>query len=82
MGSGLNLKFYFYFVCFQAHASLCVSKTMRWWEKTLKPNMVEINSAQELVDTLSNSGDRLVILDFYSPGCGGCKTLHPKVLTF
>ncbi|CAH1428352.1 unnamed protein product [Lactuca virosa] len=62
-----------------AHASICVSKSMRWWEKTLKPNMIEINSAQELVDTLSNSGDRLVIVEFYSPGCGGCKSLHPKI---
>lgn len=62
-----------------AHASLCVSKSMRWWEKTPKPNMIEINSAQELVDTLSNSGDRLVIVEFYSPGCGGCKALHPKI---
>ncbi|XP_076902938.1 thioredoxin-like 1-2, chloroplastic [Bidens hawaiensis] len=62
-----------------AHASICVSKSMRWWEKTLKPNMIEINSAQELVHTLSNSGDRLVILQFYSPGCGGCKALHPKI---
>lgn len=53
---------------------------MRWWEKTLKPNMIEIQSAQELVDALRNGGDRLVILDFYSPGCGGCKSLHPKVL--
>ena len=41
--------------------------------------MVEINSAQELVDALKNAGDRLVIVDFYSPGCGGCKSLHPKV---
>lgn len=41
--------------------------------------MVEIHSAQELVDSLTNAGDRLVIVDFYSPGCGGCKTLHPKV---
>ncbi|XP_076908704.1 thioredoxin-like 1-2, chloroplastic [Bidens hawaiensis] len=62
-----------------AHTSVCVSKSMRWWEKTLKPNMIEINSAQELVNTLSNSGDRLVILQFYSPGCGGCKALHPKI---
>lgn len=52
---------------------------MRWWEKTLKPNMIEIHSGQELVDALSNAGDRLVIVDFYSPGCGGCKALHPKV---
>lgn len=52
---------------------------MRWWEKTLKPNMVEIHSAQELVNSLLNASDRLVIIDFYSPACGGCKTLHPKV---
>lgn len=63
----------------QAQASYCVSKAMRWWEKTLKPNMVEIHSAQHLVDELKNAGDRLVIVDFYSPGCGGCKTLHPKI---
>ncbi|XP_043724538.1 thioredoxin-like 1-2, chloroplastic [Telopea speciosissima] len=62
-----------------AQASVCVSRAMRWWEKTPKPNMLEIKSAQELADTLSNAGDRLVILDFYSPGCGGCKALHPKV---
>lgn len=42
--------------------------------------MIEINSAQEFVDYLSNSGDKLVIVDFYSPGCGGCKALHPKVI--
>ncbi|KAB1216721.1 Thioredoxin-like 1-2, chloroplastic [Morella rubra] len=63
----------------QAQASICVSRAMRWWEKTLKPNMVEIHSAQELVDSLLNAGDRLVIVDFYSPGCGGCKALHPKI---
>lgn len=62
-----------------AQATICVSRALRWWEKTLKPNMVEIHSAQELVDSLLNAGDRLVIVDFYSPGCGGCKTLHPKI---
>uniref|UniRef100_A0A5B7AI38 Thioredoxin domain-containing protein n=1 Tax=Davidia involucrata TaxID=16924 RepID=A0A5B7AI38_DAVIN len=66
---------------FSVHAqtSICVSRAMRWWEKTLKPNMIEIHSAQELVDSLFNAGDRLVIVDFYSPGCGGCKALHPKI---
>lgn len=44
--------------------------------------MIKIQSAQELVDALGNGGDRLVILDFYSPGCGGCKSLHPKVLFY
>ncbi|WOG99581.1 hypothetical protein DCAR_0518934 [Daucus carota subsp. sativus] len=63
----------------RAQASICVSRSMRWWEKTLKPNMIEIHSGQQLVETLSNAGDRLVIVDFYSPGCGGCKALHPKI---
>ncbi|XP_065877538.1 thioredoxin-like 1-2, chloroplastic [Euphorbia lathyris] len=63
----------------RAQASICVSRSMRWWEKTLKPNMIEIHSAQQLVDSLRNAGDQLVILDFYSPGCGGCRALHPKI---
>ncbi|KAJ8753088.1 hypothetical protein K2173_012461 [Erythroxylum novogranatense] len=63
----------------QAQASIGESRAMRWWEKTLKPNMIEIHSAQELVDSLLYAGDNLVVVDFYSPGCGGCKTLHPKI---
>ncbi|CAA2983460.1 thioredoxin-like 1-2, chloroplastic [Olea europaea subsp. europaea] len=62
-----------------AQASICISRGLRWWEKTLMPNMIEIHSAQELVGSLLNAGDRLVIIDFYSPGCGGCKALHPKI---
>ncbi|KAL2244188.1 thioredoxin-like 1-2, chloroplastic [Sesamum indicum] len=64
---------------FNAQPSLCRGKSLRWWEKSLHPNMIEIQSAQELVISLLNAGDRLVVLDFYSPGCGGCKTLHPKI---
>ena len=60
---------------FQAQSSICNSRAMRWWDKALKPNMIEINSSQELVDLLLIAGDRLVIVDFYSPGCGGCKTV-------
>lgn len=66
-------------ISINAQASVCISKAQRWWEKTLKPNMVEIHSAKELADSLLNAGDRLVIIDFYSPGCGGCRTLHPKI---
>ncbi|KAI4335979.1 hypothetical protein L6164_014563 [Bauhinia variegata] len=62
-----------------AQASTCISRAMRWWEKTRKPNMIEIHSAQELVHYLLNAGDTLVVVDFYSPGCGGCKALHPKI---
>lgn len=59
--------------------NLAIGKSMRWWEKGLQPNMREIESAQDLVDSLTNAGDKLVIIDFFSPGCGGCRALHPKV---
>ncbi|KHN01877.1 thioredoxin-like 1-2, chloroplastic [Glycine soja] len=62
-----------------AQATICVSKALKWWKKTLKPNMIEIHSAQELVHSLVNAGDSLLVVDFYSPGCGGCKALHPKI---
>ncbi|XP_028790076.1 thioredoxin-like 1-1, chloroplastic [Neltuma alba] len=54
----------------------------KWWEKGLQPNMKEVTSAQDLVDSLLNAGDKLVIVDFFSPGCGGCKALHPKICQF
>ncbi|XP_013593142.1 thioredoxin-like 1-2, chloroplastic isoform X3 [Brassica napus] len=60
-------------------SSIGMSRGMRWWEKSTKVNMSEIHSANHLVDSLLNTGDRLVVLDFYSPGCGGCKSLHPKI---
>ncbi|XVE56908.1 hypothetical protein DITRI_Ditri04bG0048300 [Diplodiscus trichospermus] len=60
-------------------ATTCVSRGMRWWEKNLRANMVKIHSAEELVYSLQNASDRLVIIDFYSPGCGGCKALRPKI---
>ena len=41
--------------------------------------MREISSAQDLVDSLADAGDKLVVVDFFSPGCGGCKALHPKM---
>lgn len=63
----------------QAQGSICISRALRWWEKIQVPNMIEIQSARELVDTLLNAGDKLVIIDFYSPGCGGCRALHPKI---
>ncbi|ONK62764.1 uncharacterized protein A4U43_C07F7900 [Asparagus officinalis] len=62
--------------------TLAFPKAMRWWKKGLQPNMKEIESAQDLVDSFQTAGDRLVVVDFFSPGCGGCKALHPKICQF
>ncbi|OIW03332.1 hypothetical protein TanjilG_03441 [Lupinus angustifolius] len=59
--------------------TLRIGKSQKWWEKGLQSNMREVTSAQDLVDSLVTAGDKLVIVDFFSPGCGGCKALHPKI---
>ncbi|KAL9331384.1 hypothetical protein ACSQ67_000994 [Phaseolus vulgaris] len=62
-----------------AQMTLRIGKVQKWWEKGLQPNMKEVTSAQDLVESLLNAGDKLVVVDFFSPGCGGCKALHPKI---
>ncbi|ESR56601.1 hypothetical protein CICLE_v10021469mg [Citrus x clementina] len=62
-----------------AQTGLRIGKAQRWWEKGLQPNMREVASAQDLVESLWHAGDKLVVVDFFSPGCGGCKALHPKI---
>lgn len=61
---------------------LLIGKAHKWWAKGVQPNMKEVKNAQDLVDSLLNAGDKLVIVDFFSPGCGGCKALHPKICQF
>ncbi|KAL1566328.1 thioredoxin-like 1-2, chloroplastic [Salvia divinorum] len=61
-----------------SHQFANANESVRWWEENHHQNMIEVESAQELVDSLLNGGERLVVLDFYSPACGGCRTLHPK----
>ncbi|CAN4096891.1 unnamed protein product [Withania somnifera] len=62
-----------------AQMSIGIRKAQKWWEKGLQLNMKEVTSAQDLVDSLLSAGDKLVVVDFFSPGCGGCKALHPKM---
>ncbi|KAL6541814.1 hypothetical protein OROGR_011300 [Orobanche gracilis] len=53
-----------------AQASVLFGKAHRWWEKSLQPNLIDVDSAQDLVDYLCGAGDKLVVVDFYSPVCG------------
>jgi thiol-disulfide isomerase/thioredoxin len=69
----------FFLLAAALQMNLSFPKAMRWWEKGLHPNMREVESAQDLADSLLSAGDRLVVVDFFSPGCGGCRALHPKV---
>ncbi|GLC42712.1 hypothetical protein PLESTB_001130400 [Pleodorina starrii] len=50
-----------------------------WWLKDNPPNMKDINSIQELVDALSDAGDRLVIVEYYAQWCNACRALFPKI---
>ncbi|KAK1319288.1 hypothetical protein QJS10_CPB04g00647 [Acorus calamus] len=58
---------------------LSIGTATKWWEKGTQPNMKEATSAQDLVDSLLNADNKLVVIDFFSPGCGGCRALHPKI---
>ncbi|KAJ4750581.1 Thioredoxin [Rhynchospora pubera] len=55
------------------------TKTIRWWEVTGTDNFREILSEEELKDSLKNAGNKLVVVYFYAPSCGGCRPLHPKM---
>ncbi|KAL1206150.1 Thioredoxin-like 1-3 [Cardamine amara subsp. amara] len=63
----------------RCQSSLGIGRNQKWWEKELKPNMKSVTSPEDLVNGLLNAGDKLVVVDFFSPGCGGCKALHPKI---
>jgi thiol-disulfide isomerase/thioredoxin len=49
-----------------------------WWQMA-HDNYRDILSAEDLVNALKNAANKLVVVHFYSPSCGGCRTLHPKV---
>ncbi|KAK1393199.1 thioredoxin-like 1-1, chloroplastic [Heracleum sosnowskyi] len=56
-----------------------LKKAQGWWEKGLKTNMKDVQGPNDLVESLLDAGDQLVVVAFFSPGCGGCRALHPKV---
>ncbi|XP_042435993.1 thioredoxin-like 1-1, chloroplastic isoform X2 [Zingiber officinale] len=56
-----------------------VAQTLGWWQKKTAPNMEEVESIDQLEHMLLNAEDKLVVVEFLSPQCGGCKALHPKI---
>ncbi|KAJ1687127.1 hypothetical protein LUZ63_018517 [Rhynchospora breviuscula] len=55
------------------------TQSTRWWEVAGTDNFREILSEEDLKDSLKNAGNKLVVVHFYSPACGGCRPLHPKI---
>lgn len=65
-------------ILLKAHATTAETEQPKWWDKSV-PNMIDIYSAEEFLDSLSKAGDRLVIVDFYGTWCASCRTLFPKL---
>lgn len=51
----------------------------KWWEKNAGPNMIDIHSTEEFLNSLSQAGDKLVIVEFYGTWCASCRALFPKL---
>ncbi|KDP33824.1 hypothetical protein JCGZ_07395 [Jatropha curcas] len=64
---------------FKVHATVAETDQPKWWEKNAGPNMIDIHSTQEFLSALSQSGDRLVIVEFYGTWCASCRALFPKL---
>jgi hypothetical protein len=47
--------------------NLKIDKAIRWCEKETHSNTREFESVQDLTDYMRNAGDKLIIVDFFSP---------------
>lgn len=65
---------------YQVRATITETEQPKWWERYAGPNMIDIHSTQELLNALSEAGDRLVLVEFYGTWCASCRALFPKVV--
>ncbi|KAK8971192.1 hypothetical protein KSP40_PGU013686 [Platanthera guangdongensis] len=64
---------------FLVHAVVTENEEPKWWERSAGPNMIDIHSTKEFLEALSQSGDKLVVVEFYGTWCGSCRALFPKL---
>lgn len=64
---------------FIVHAVVTENEEPKWWERSAGPNMIDIHSTKEFLDALSQTGDKLVVVEFYGTWCGSCRALFPKL---
>uniref|UniRef100_A0A0D9VPZ6 Thioredoxin domain-containing protein n=1 Tax=Leersia perrieri TaxID=77586 RepID=A0A0D9VPZ6_9ORYZ len=55
------------------------SMKTKWWENMEFGNMKNIESEEDFDKQLLLASDKLTVVHFFSPSCGACKALHPKV---
>ncbi|PKU87867.1 Thioredoxin-like 2, chloroplastic [Dendrobium catenatum] len=65
-------------VPFGVHAVIAENDGPKWWERSAGANMIDIHSTKEFLETLSQAGDKLVVVEFYGTWCGSCRALFPK----
>nr|APB87930.1 thioredoxin-like 2 [Dendrobium officinale] len=64
---------------FVVHAVMAENDGPKWWERSAGANMIDIHSTKEFLETLSQAGDKLVVVEFYGTWCGSCRALFPKL---
>eukprot|EP00252_Welwitschia_mirabilis_P018045 TRINITY_DN40214_c0_g1_i1.p1 TRINITY_DN40214_c0_g1~~TRINITY_DN40214_c0_g1_i1.p1 ORF type:complete len:227 (-),score=25.79 TRINITY_DN40214_c0_g1_i1:176-856(-) len=63
----------------QVRATGSENGELKWWEKGGGPNMYDIHSTEEFLNSLSQAHDKLVVAEFYGTWCGSCRALYPKL---
>lgn len=57
------------------------SAAVPWWEQDCPPNMVNVQSWDELASAIDSAcaAGKLVVVNFFSPECYACRSMQPKL---